>query len=87
MITQRIAGRAERYLEESTIKLDEQNKRLHEIQESTRCTLESMMKAFREFTYKSESIQREYQMQTMSMLKSMEIHIKDIDQKLNIQRG
>jgi hypothetical protein len=86
MVTQRIAARAERYLEESTIRLDEQNKRLHEIQESTKYTMESMAEAFREFVYKSESIQREYQMQTMSMIKTMEMHLKNIDEKLNVNR-
>lgn len=86
LITQRIAGRAERYLEESTNMLDEQNNRLREIEESTKYNLESLAKAFREFTYKSESSQTEYQMQIMSMLKAIEMHMKNIDEKLNIQR-
>ena len=87
MITQRIAGRAERYLEESTNKLDEQNKRLREIEEATKYTLELMAEAFQEFVYKSENSQKEYQMQTMSILKVMEMHLKNIDEKINTQRG
>lgn len=79
LITQNIARRAERYLEESGETLEKINKRVHEIEEFTKHNFKSISESFQEFTYKSESIQREQQFLISQMFALIDSRLKELE--------
>jgi hypothetical protein len=87
VITQNIAIKAERYLQESIEKLEIINKRVLEIDECTKYHTKSISELLEEFINKSDSIQREQQINMRLILKEIDIRLNRLEDILDNLKG